>query len=70
MQFRCCFSSTNRPLVYPTTSLKLVFLQLCEESMTHSALNKALAEDVNRETGLEKVIDTVATFKKPASNSR
>jgi hypothetical protein len=38
--------------------------------MTHSALNKALAEDVNRETGLEKVIDTVATFKKPASNSR
>ena len=44
--------------------------QLCEESMTHSALNKALAEDVNRETGLEKVIDSVATFKKPTSNSR
>lgn len=38
--------------------------------MTHSALNKALSEDVNRETGLEKVIDSVAVFKKPASNSR
>jgi hypothetical protein len=37
--------------------------------MSHSALNKALAEDVNKETGLEKVIDSVATFKKPASRS-
>jgi E3 ubiquitin-protein ligase UBR2 len=33
---------------------------LCVEPMSHSALNKALPEDVNHETGLERVIDQVA----------
>ena len=32
---------------------------LCVEPMSHSALNKALPEDVNHETGLERVIDQV-----------
>ena len=30
---------------------------------------QALPEDVNHETGLEKVIDQVATFKKPTAAS-
>ena len=43
---------------------------LCIEPMTHSSLNKSLAEDtVHRETGLEKVVETVASFKKPVAGS-
>ena len=42
---------------------------LCVEPMSHSALNKALPEDINHETGLEKVIDQVATFKKPSGGA-
>ena len=42
---------------------------LCVEPMSHSILNKALPEDVNHETGLEKVIDQVATFKKPTGTN-
>ena len=42
---------------------------LCVEPMSHSALNKALPEDVNHETGLERVIDQVATFKKPTGGA-
>merc|ERR1711881_182632 len=36
---------------------KEIIQLLCVEPMSHSALNKALPEDVNHETGLEKVID-------------
>ena len=43
---------------------------LCIEPMSHSALNKSLAEDtIHRETGLEKVVESVATFKKPNAGS-
>ena len=45
---------------------------LCEEPMSHSTLfgpNKALSEDINREAGMEKVVESVATFKKPVSSS-
>ena len=42
---------------------------LCVEPMSHSALNKSLPEDVNHETGLEKVIGQVATFKKPTGHN-
>ena len=42
---------------------------LCEEPMSHSSLNKALSEDINRETGMERVVESVATFKKPVSTS-
>ena len=43
---------------------------LCIEPMTHSVLNKSLAEDtIHRETGLDKVVETVATFKKPIAGS-
>lgn len=48
---------------------KEIIQLLCVEPMSHSALNKALPEDVNHETGLEKVIDQVATFKKPVGPS-
>ena len=47
------------------TVRKEIMQLLCVEPMSHSILNKALTEDVNHETGLEKVIDRVATFKKP-----
>ena len=46
---------------------KEIIQLLCIEPMSHSTLNKALAEDVNRETGMEKVVESVASFKKPAS---
>jgi len=42
---------------------------LCVEPMSNSALNRALPDDPNHETGLEKVIDKVATFKKPNQGS-
>ncbi|XP_069714258.1 E3 ubiquitin-protein ligase UBR1 isoform X4 [Phaenicophaeus curvirostris] len=38
---------------------------LCIEPMAHSAIAKSLPENENNETGLENVIDKVATFKKP-----
>ena len=37
---------------------------LCIEPMPHSVLVKALPDDGNHETGMEKVIDDVATFVK------
>jgi len=54
--------------VTPEDALKKDIIQLlCVEPMGHSTLSRNLAEDVNRETGLEKVIESVATFKKPES---
>uniref|UniRef100_A0A2K6EIX3 E3 ubiquitin-protein ligase n=1 Tax=Propithecus coquereli TaxID=379532 RepID=A0A2K6EIX3_PROCO len=38
---------------------------LCIEPMPHSAIAKNLPENENHETGLENVINKVATFKKP-----
>lgn len=38
--------------------------------MAHSELVKALPENENKETGLERVIDTVASFKKPGVTGR
>ena len=44
---------------------KEVIQLLCIEPMSNSALNMALTENTNHETGLEQVIDQVANFKKP-----
>ncbi|XP_075470396.1 E3 ubiquitin-protein ligase UBR1 isoform X2 [Ascaphus truei] len=38
---------------------------LCIEPMAHSAIAKALPENENDDTGLDRVISKVATFKKP-----
>ncbi|KAJ9589000.1 hypothetical protein L9F63_017695 [Diploptera punctata] len=48
---------------------KELIQQLCIKSMPHSELNKTLPEDVNHETGMERVIDEVADFKKPTQGS-
>ncbi|GLH05833.1 E3 ubiquitin-protein ligase UBR1 [Gryllus bimaculatus] len=45
---------------------KEIVQQLCIKPLPHSELNKTLSEDVNHETGMERVIDQVAEFKKPA----
>jgi len=57
--------------VTPEEKVRREIIQLlCIEPMTHSELNKALTEDiVNRETGLEKVVESVAVFKKPKAGS-
>lgn len=44
---------------------KEIIQQLCIEPMAHSHLSKALSEDANHETGLESVVNRVATFRKP-----
>ncbi|XP_015218616.1 E3 ubiquitin-protein ligase UBR2 isoform X1 [Lepisosteus oculatus] len=44
--------------------------QLCIRPMAHSELVKALPEDENKETGMEKVIELVASFKKPGVTGR
>uniref|UniRef100_A0A4W6E081 E3 ubiquitin-protein ligase n=1 Tax=Lates calcarifer TaxID=8187 RepID=A0A4W6E081_LATCA len=44
--------------------------QLSIRPMAHSELVKALPENGNKETGLERVIDTVASFKKPGVTGR
>ncbi|XP_062910214.1 E3 ubiquitin-protein ligase UBR1 isoform X1 [Mobula hypostoma] len=46
-------------------TLREVIHLLCIEPMPHSELAKLLPENENNETGLEKVIHQVATFKKP-----
>lgn len=38
---------------------------LCVEPQGHAALNRALPEDAHHETGLERVVDRVAVFRKP-----
>lgn len=48
---------------------KQIIQQLCIKPMAHSELNKTLPDDMNLETGLEKVIDEVAIFKKPVQGS-
>ncbi|XP_039295359.1 E3 ubiquitin-protein ligase UBR2 [Nilaparvata lugens] len=44
---------------------KEIIQQLCIKPLPHSELNKTLPDDVNHETGLERVINQVAEFKKP-----
>uniref|UniRef100_A0A8C7CRX2 E3 ubiquitin-protein ligase n=1 Tax=Oncorhynchus kisutch TaxID=8019 RepID=A0A8C7CRX2_ONCKI len=44
--------------------------QLCIRPMAHSELVKALPENENKETGMERVIDCVASFKKPGVTGR
>uniref|UniRef100_A0A673YM57 E3 ubiquitin-protein ligase n=1 Tax=Salmo trutta TaxID=8032 RepID=A0A673YM57_SALTR len=44
--------------------------QLCIRPMAHSELVKALPENENKETGMERVIDCVALFKKPGVTGR
>ncbi|XP_037135452.1 E3 ubiquitin-protein ligase UBR2 isoform X1 [Syngnathus acus] len=44
--------------------------QLSIKPMAHSELVKALPENGNKETGLERVIDSVASFKKPGVTGR
>ncbi|KTG32945.1 hypothetical protein cypCar_00013012 [Cyprinus carpio] len=44
--------------------------QLCIRPMAHSELVKALPENENKETGMERVIDSVALFKKPGVTGR
>ncbi|XP_063240177.1 E3 ubiquitin-protein ligase UBR2 [Bacillus rossius redtenbacheri] len=48
---------------------KEIIHQLCIKPLSHSELNKALPEDVNRETGMEHVIECLAEFKKPSQGS-
>ncbi|XP_063980844.1 E3 ubiquitin-protein ligase UBR2 isoform X2 [Diachasmimorpha longicaudata] len=48
---------------------KEIIQQLCIKPMSHSELNKTLPDDVHHETGLERVINDVANFKKPSKNS-
>lgn len=44
---------------------KEIIQQLCIRPLSHSELNKTLPDDVNHETGMEKVIHEIADFKKP-----
>ncbi|XP_030626324.1 E3 ubiquitin-protein ligase UBR2 isoform X2 [Chanos chanos] len=44
--------------------------QLCIRPMAHSELVKTLPENENRETGMERVIESVALFKKPGVTGR
>uniref|UniRef100_A0AAV2L6C4 E3 ubiquitin-protein ligase n=1 Tax=Knipowitschia caucasica TaxID=637954 RepID=A0AAV2L6C4_KNICA len=47
-----------------------VMHQLCVRPMAHSELVKALNDNGNKETGLERVIDSVASFRKPGVSGR
>lgn len=49
---------------------KEIMQQLCIKPLSHSELNKTLPDDVNHETGLERVIDDIAIFKKPENTGR
>jgi E3 ubiquitin-protein ligase UBR2 len=42
-----------------------IIQQLCIKTLSHSELNKTLPDDVHHETGMERVINEVADFKKP-----
>ena len=56
--------------VTPEESIKREIIQmLSEEPMSHSALNRSLNVDIYKETQMERVVRSVANFKKPASSS-
>lgn len=42
-----------------------IIQQLCIKPLSHSELNKTLPDDVRHETGMERVINEVAVFRKP-----
>lgn len=42
-----------------------IIQQLCIKPLSHSELNKTLPDDVHHETGMERVINQIADFKKP-----
>ncbi|XP_048858643.1 E3 ubiquitin-protein ligase UBR2 isoform X1 [Brienomyrus brachyistius] len=57
--------------VQPSDEIKREIIhQLCIRPMAHSELAKALPENENKETGMERVIDSVALFKKPGVTGR
>ncbi|KAG7206391.1 hypothetical protein KM043_003754 [Ampulex compressa] len=45
---------------------KEIIQQLCIKPLSHSELNKTLPDDVHLETGMDRVIEDVADFKKPS----
>lgn len=49
---------------------KEIVQQLCIKPYSHSELNRALNEDTSSETGMENVIDEIATFEKPTRSDR
>lgn len=48
---------------------KEIIQQLCIKPMSHSELNKTLPDGAHHETGLERVINDVADFKRPSQSS-
>lgn len=44
---------------------KEIIQRLCIKPLSHSELNKTLVDNAQHETGLERVIEDIATFKKP-----
>ena len=48
---------------------KEIIQQLCIKPLSHSELNKTLPDNVHHETGMERVIDDIAVFKKPSQSS-
>ncbi|XP_055625385.1 E3 ubiquitin-protein ligase UBR1 [Toxorhynchites rutilus septentrionalis] len=49
---------------------KEIIQQLCIKPYSHSELNRALNEDSSSETGMENVIDEIATFEKPTKSDK
>lgn len=49
---------------------KEIVQQLCIKPYSHSELNRALNEDTSSETGMENVIEEIATFEKPTRSDK
>ncbi|XP_058811002.1 E3 ubiquitin-protein ligase UBR1 isoform X2 [Topomyia yanbarensis] len=49
---------------------KEIVQQLCIKPYSHSELNRSLNEDSSSETGMESVIDEIATFVKPSKSDK
>lgn len=49
---------------------KEIVQQLCIKPYSHSELNRALNEDNSSETGMENVIEEIATFEKPTKSDK
>lgn len=47
---------------------KEIIQHLCIKPLPHSELNRCIPDDITYETGVDDVIDELATFKKPSSN--
>ena len=70
--FLCRFTPGVGEVTIEDSVRRDIIQLLCVEPMSHSQLTKSIVDDIfsrDNANGLDKVVETVATFKKPKTTS-